>query len=78
MAREKKPTDKRVTRRAKPKPANGTAKKSPTGKAKPAVKNAAAPSGPARIYMLDVSLLSGPISYPAAWRLFGYDGRSFG
>lgn len=62
MAREKKTMDKRVTKRAKPKPAAGTAKKSPTRKAKPAVKNAVIAIGPARIYTLAVSLLSGPIT----------------
>lgn len=64
----KKPIEKRVTRSAKPKPATSVArpaaakaKKSPTRKAKPAVKKLAA-AGPARVYTLDVSLLSGPIT----------------
>ena len=53
----KKPTDKRVTRPAKPEPATERAKKP-----KLSTKQAAAATGPGRIYTLDVSLLGGPIT----------------
>ena len=62
MARDKKPTEKRVARPTKPKPATGKAKTSPPRKAKPAVKPVGVTTGPSRIYTLDVSLLSGPIT----------------
>jgi len=65
MAREKKPAEKRVTRPAKPKPA-GKARKPPTRKAKTAINQSA--TNPARIYTLDVSLLSGPITKAFAKR----------
>lgn len=58
---KKKPTEKQVAKSAKSKPAAARARKPPTSKAKPAATKAAA-TGPARIYTLDVSLLSGPIT----------------
>ena len=57
----KKPTGRRGTRPATPKSTTGKAK--PTArKAKPATTSAAASAGPARVYTLAVSLLSGPIT----------------